>query len=448
MLTTSYVQIKHSSKFRVISFVVLSWLLPALTWTPSIIGYRYLKHEHAVINTNACEVRADKYLVLVMSIALYHIPLICMVAFYTKLIIHIRKSSDSICTLDQIKTDYLKYYNSNRNHQPIINSNNNNPQQSIKSNKTSHKSQNNNTNQELSKNSNPNESFKYKTSFYKKEQTSLIDNPNNNFQVKNNDNLQQKQRFGSTRTLKTHDNSKGISRIVPFLFESTKRKQARSNSLNNSNLAINRTMSNEKAKFRSNVIIRLLSDKSSEKKSQRFKQSVPQSNQNSKIDDHENNYFVGLMSVQETPALVRFQAFKSTGSNANEANNKEETRNKTNGQEIALNSKNLVSKLKSSMHKTNSKSEMNRSSFLNDFYDYRQVRLKRNRKAARMLGLLVTAFLVCWLPYIILFPLSHFLDEDTIPNYATFIIWWLGYLNSTINPFLYVYSNKNIRSEF
>ena len=106
--------------------------------------------------------------------------------------------------------------------------------------------------------------------------------------------------------------------------------------------------------------------------------------------------------------------------------------------------RNLFSRLKSSIALTNSKSEINRASFLNDNNDYRQLRLKRNRKAARMLGLLVAAFLICWLPYTICYPLSQFWP-DLIPNYATIIIWWMGYLNSTINPFLYVYSNKNIR---
>lgn len=32
-----------------------------------------------------------------------------------------------------------------------------------------------------------------------------------------------------------------------------------------------------------------------------------------------------------------------------------------------------------------------------------------------------------------------------MPNYVTLVIWWMGYMNSAINPFLYVYSNKNIR---
>ena len=77
-------------------------------------------------------------------------------------------------------------------------------------------------------------------------------------------------------------------------------------------------------------------------------------------------------------------------------------------------------------------------------FNYQSLRIKRNRKAARMLGILVAAFTVCWLPFCTIYPLSQFFPE-LLPGYVTAFIWWLGYLNSAINPFLYVYSNRNIR---
>lgn len=42
---------------------------------------------------------------------------------------------------------------------------------------------------------------------------------------------------------------------------------------------------------------------------------------------------------------------------------------------------------------------------------YQKARIKRNRKAARMLGFLIAAFSVCWLPYCVSFPISQFLPD-------------------------------------
>ena len=90
MLTTSYVHIKNGSKKRILSFICLSWLLPFMTWIPVIIGFRSF---YGANQNTGCSVPANKYLVLGLSVFLYHIPLICMVTFYTKLIIHIKDTS-------------------------------------------------------------------------------------------------------------------------------------------------------------------------------------------------------------------------------------------------------------------------------------------------------------------------------------------------------------------
>ena len=56
---------------------------------------------------------------------------------------------------------------------------------------------------------------------------------------------------------------------------------------------------------------------------------------------------------------------------------------------------------------------------------WQKARLKRNRKAARMLGLLVAAFSVCWLPYCVSFPLSQFLPDlgELLLLLSLLIIW-------------------------
>jgi hypothetical protein len=90
MLTTSYMRIKHTSKVRIIVFICLSWLLPLLSWIPLIIVYRV---SYGPNDVGDCMVPANKYLVLGLCVMLYHIPLLFMVVFYSKLIIHIKKSS-------------------------------------------------------------------------------------------------------------------------------------------------------------------------------------------------------------------------------------------------------------------------------------------------------------------------------------------------------------------
>ncbi|XP_053372214.1 trace amine-associated receptor 1-like [Clarias gariepinus] len=60
--------------------------------------------------------------------------------------------------------------------------------------------------------------------------------------------------------------------------------------------------------------------------------------------------------------------------------------------------------------------------------------MKSERKAAKVLGILVTVFLVCLFPYFICSVLGNFikLPAETLKKILIF-----GYLNSTINPFIY-----------
>ncbi|CAF3816359.1 unnamed protein product [Rotaria sordida] len=70
--------------------------------------------------------------------------------------------------------------------------------------------------------------------------------------------------------------------------------------------------------------------------------------------------------------------------------------------------------------------------------------LRRNQKASRMLGILLAVFLICWLPFTISYPTS-IIYPNKFPNGLECIIFWLGYVNSLLNPFLYVYSSRNFR---
>lgn len=73
----------------------------------------------------------------------------------------------------------------------------------------------------------------------------------------------------------------------------------------------------------------------------------------------------------------------------------------------------------------------------------------REHKATVTLAGVIGAFVVCWLPYFILFTvlgLKEHPDPSTVPEYP--IVLWLGYANSALNPILYGALNRDFRSAY
>ncbi|XP_057700842.1 histamine H1 receptor [Corythoichthys intestinalis] len=75
------------------------------------------------------------------------------------------------------------------------------------------------------------------------------------------------------------------------------------------------------------------------------------------------------------------------------------------------------------------------------------LRIHKEHKAARQLGFIIAAFLLCWIPYFIVFMVMAFCRECVHHDLHMFTIW-LGYINSTLNPFIYPMCNRNFKRVF
>ncbi|XP_038617079.1 5-hydroxytryptamine receptor 1B [Tachyglossus aculeatus] len=73
----------------------------------------------------------------------------------------------------------------------------------------------------------------------------------------------------------------------------------------------------------------------------------------------------------------------------------------------------------------------------------------RERRATQTLGVILGAFIGCWLPFFILSLLLPICREACpFPAAAFDFFTWLGYLNSLINPLIYTLSNEDFRQAF
>ncbi|XP_057381493.1 5-hydroxytryptamine receptor 1-like [Daphnia carinata] len=78
--------------------------------------------------------------------------------------------------------------------------------------------------------------------------------------------------------------------------------------------------------------------------------------------------------------------------------------------------------------------------------------LNKERKASTTLGIIMSAFTLCWFPFFVLALVRPFMSHQTasmvIPQWLSSLFLWLGYANSFLNPVIYATTNKDFRLPF
>ncbi|XP_027211967.2 probable G-protein coupled receptor No18 [Penaeus vannamei] len=87
---------------------------------------------------------------------------------------------------------------------------------------------------------------------------------------------------------------------------------------------------------------------------------------------------------------------------------------------------------------------------IHQFIEEKQkISLSKERRAARTLGIIMGSFVVCWLPFFLMYVILPFCSTCPVPNdkVINFIVW-LGYINSSLNPVIYTIFNLDFRRAF
>ncbi|XP_061887397.1 alpha-1A adrenergic receptor-like [Entelurus aequoreus] len=78
----------------------------------------------------------------------------------------------------------------------------------------------------------------------------------------------------------------------------------------------------------------------------------------------------------------------------------------------------------------------------------KMLKLPKEEKAAKTLGVVVGCFILCWLPFFLVLPIGSIFPSCKPPETVFKITFWLGYFNSCINPVIYPCFSQEFKKAF
>ena len=109
--------------------------------------------------------------------------------------------------------------------------------------------------------------------------------------------------------------------------------------------------------------------------------------------------------------------------------------------------------VKSDWKSHNTTSLLIRPNITNILKKRQKIDIKRERKAAKTLGVIMSCFILCWLPFFLMQIFFAVCKECYITNLLeksplVTVLTWCGYLNSLLNPIIYTIFSPDFRSAF
>lgn len=77
-----------------------------------------------------------------------------------------------------------------------------------------------------------------------------------------------------------------------------------------------------------------------------------------------------------------------------------------------------------------------------------QSRLQRDKKVAKSLAIIVCVFAICWAPYTLVMIIRGACQSECVHSVLYQITFWLLWINSSLNPFLYPLCHDKFRMAF